>query len=144
MAINEAKLHEFMGKAVGEIGVAMSAALVLIGDKLGLYKAMANAGPITPAEVAKKSGTAERYVREWLNNQAAGGYVTYDAATGKYTLPDEQAFALADDASPAFLGGAFQVISSVFLDEPKITERFRTGNGLGWGEHNHALFEGTE
>src|SRR5713226_9479786 len=102
VAINPDKLNEFMGKAVSEIGIAMSAALVLIGDKLGLYKAMANAGPLTPAEVAKKSGTAERYVREWLANQAAGGYVTYDAASGKYTLPDEQAFALADEGSPAF------------------------------------------
>jgi 2-polyprenyl-3-methyl-5-hydroxy-6-metoxy-1,4-benzoquinol methylase len=133
-----------MGKAVNEIGIAMSAALVLIGDKLGLYKAMANAGPMTPAEVAKKSGTAERYVREWLANQAAGGFVTYDAASGKYILPDEQAFALADEGSPAFLAGAFQIIAAIFRDEPKIAERFRSGDGLGWGEHDHRLFEGTE
>jgi 2-polyprenyl-3-methyl-5-hydroxy-6-metoxy-1,4-benzoquinol methylase len=142
--INEAKLNEFMGKAVNEIGIALSAALVHIGDKLGLYKAMANAGPMTPTEVAKKSGTSERYIREWLANQAAGGYVTYDAATGKYTLPDEQAFALADESSPAFLAGAFQIIGAMFRDEPKITERFRSGDGLGWGEHDHRLFEGTE
>ncbi|HEY1859176.1 MAG TPA: class I SAM-dependent methyltransferase [Gemmataceae bacterium] len=144
MAINPDKLNEFMGKAVNEIGIAMSAALVLIGDKLGLYKAMANAGPMTPAEVAKKSGTAERYVREWLANQAAGGFVTYDAASGKYILPDEQAFALADEGSPAFLAGAFQIIAAIFRDEPKIAERFRSGDGLGWGEHDHRLFEGTE
>jgi SAM-dependent methyltransferase len=142
--INPDKLNEFMGKAVSEIGIAMSAALVLIGDKLGLYKAMANAGPLTPAEVAKKSGTAERYVCEWLANQAAGGYVTYDAASGKYTLPDEQAFALADENSPTFLAGAFQIIGAIFRDEPKIAERFRSGEGLGWGEHDHRLFEGTE
>jgi SAM-dependent methyltransferase len=144
VAINPDKLNEFMGKAVSEIGIAMSAALVLIGDKLGLYKAMAQAGPLTPAEVAKKSGTAERYVREWLANQAAGGYVTYDAASGKYTLPDEQAFALADEGSPAFLAGAFQIIAAIFRDEPKFAERFRSGDGLGWGEHDHRLFEGTE
>ena len=106
MAINEAKLHEFMGRAVGDIGAAMSATLVLIGDKLGLYKAMAHAGPMTSAELAKKTGAAERYLREWLANQAAGGYVTYEPATGKYTLPEEQAFALADEGSPAFIQGA--------------------------------------
>jgi 2-polyprenyl-3-methyl-5-hydroxy-6-metoxy-1,4-benzoquinol methylase len=144
VAINPDKLNEFMGKAVSEIGIALSAALVLIGDKLGLYKAMAQAGPLTPAEVAEKTGTAERYVREWLANQAAGGYVTYDAASGKYTLPDEQAFALADESSPAFLAGAFQIIAAIFRDEPKIAERFHSGDGLGWGEHDHRLFEGTE
>jgi 2-polyprenyl-3-methyl-5-hydroxy-6-metoxy-1,4-benzoquinol methylase len=144
MAIDERKLHEFMGKAVGDIGAAMSATLVLIGDKLGLYKAMAHAGPLTPMELAKKTGTAERYIREWLANQAAGGYVTYDAATGRYTLPDEQAFALAEEGSPAFIQGAFQVIASLFRDEPKIADRFRSGDGLDWGEHDRCLFEGTE
>lgn len=144
MAINEAKLNEFMGKAVGDIGAAMSATLVLIGDKLGLYKAMAHAGPMTSAELAKKTGTGERYIREWLPNQAAGGYVTYDAATGKYTLPEEQAFALADEGSPAFIQGAFQIIASLFRDEPKITERFKSGEGMDWGEHDRCLFEGTE
>jgi len=144
VAINEAKLNEFMGKAVGDIGAAMSATLVLIGDKLGLYKAMAHAGPMTSAELAKKTGTGERYIREWLPNQAAGGYVTYDAATGKYTLPEEQAFALADEGSPAFIQGAFQIIASLFRDEPKITERFKSGEGMDWGEHDRCLFEGTE
>jgi SAM-dependent methyltransferase len=144
VAINESKLNEFMGRAVGEIGAAMSATLVLIGDKLGLYKAMANAGPMTPGDLAKKTGTAERYIREWMANQAAGGYLTYDAAMAKYTLPEEQALALADENSPAFLPGAFQVIASLFMDEPKIAERFRSGAGLGWGEHDHRLFEGTE
>jgi SAM-dependent methyltransferase len=144
VVINESKLHEFMGKAVGDIGAAMSAALVLIGDKLGLYKAMAHAGPMTSAELAKKTGTGERYIREWLANQAAGGYVTYDPAAGKYTLPEEQAFALADEGSPAFIQGAFQVIASLWHDEPKITERFKSGEGLDWGEHDRCLFEGTE
>jgi SAM-dependent methyltransferase len=144
MAINEAKLNEFLGKAVGDIGAAMSAVLVLLGDELGLYKGMAGAGPMTPSELARRTGTAERYVREWLANQAAGGYVTYDAATAKFTLPDEQAFALADEGSPAFLPGIYQLLASLFQDEPKIAERFRSGKGMAWGEHDHRLFAGTE
>jgi 2-polyprenyl-3-methyl-5-hydroxy-6-metoxy-1,4-benzoquinol methylase len=142
--VNEAKLQEFLGKAVGDIGAAMSAAHVVIGDKLGLYKAMAAAGPITPAELAQRTGTKERYVREWLNNQAAGGYATYEAASGRYTLPPEQAFALADDASPAFLPGAFQLILAALKAEPRIAENFRTGAGLDWRDHDPGLFEGTE
>src|SRR6202043_3555277 len=106
--LNETKLHEFVMKSVGEMGAAMNAALIVIGDKLGLYKAMAGAGPMTSAELAKKSGTTERYVREWLAAQAAGGFVTYDAASGKYTLPPEQALALADETSPVFLPGFFE------------------------------------
>src|SRR4051794_2001482 len=102
MPINEAKLNEFMGKALGDKGAAASATMVLIGDKLGLYKTMAKSGPITPAKLAKATGTTERYIHEWLNNQAAGGYVTYDPASGEYTLPAEQAFALAEEGSPAF------------------------------------------
>lgn len=142
--VDESKLNQFIGKAVGELGAAMNAALVLIGDRLGLYKAMAGAGPMTPAEVAAKTGTAERYVREWLSAQAAGGFVTYDAATRKFTLPDEQAFALAIDSSPAFLPGAFQIVASLMIDEPKIREAFKTGAGVGWHEHDCNLFEGTE
>src|SRR6185437_5715489 len=142
--LNEAKLHEFVMKAVGEMGAAMNAALILIGDKLGLYKAMAGAGPITSAELAAKTKTAERYVREWLASQAAGGFVAYDAATGKYTLPPEQAMALADEQSPVFLPGFFEIVSACMKDEPKITEAFRNGNGLGWHEHDDSLFAGTE
>lgn len=143
MAINPDKLNEFMGKAVGDMGAAFSAALVLLGDRLGLYKAMAGAGPMTPGELAKKTKTTERYVREWLDNQAASGYVSYDAKTQKYTLPEEQAFALATEDSPAFIPGAFQVIYSAFVDEPKIEEAFKTGKGVDWGEHHPCLFEGT-
>ncbi len=142
--LNEAKLHEFVMKAVGEMGAAMNAALILIGDKLGLYKAMAGAGPMTSAELAAKTKTAERYVREWLASQAAGGFVAYDAATGKYTLPAEQAMALADEQSPVFLPGFFEIVSACMIDEPKITEAFRNGNGFGWHEHDHSLFAGTE
>ena len=144
MPINEAKLQEFLGKAVGDMGAAISAILVHIGDKLGLYKAMAAAGPLTAAELAQRTGTAECYIREWLGNQAAGGYVTYDAKTGKYTLPPEQAYALADESSPVFLQGGFQVLTALYKAEPKIFENFKTGAGLDWCEHDKALFEGTE
>jgi len=138
------KLHEFVMKAVGEMGAAMNAALIVIGDKLGLYKAMSGAGPMTSAELAKKTGTAERYVREWLASQAAGGFITYDAATGKYTLPPEQALALADETSPVFLPGFFEIVAACTKDEAKITDAFRTGKGVGWHEHDHGLFAGTE
>jgi SAM-dependent methyltransferase len=144
MTVDDNKLQDFLGKAVGDIGAAMSANLVLIGDRLGLYKAMAKLGPATPAQLAKATKTAERYVREWPANQAAGGYVVYDAATGTFTLPPEQALALADETSPCFLPGAFHVIAAAFAAEPKIERRFRSGKGLGWGEHDHRLFEGTE
>jgi SAM-dependent methyltransferase len=142
--INEAKLHEFMMKAVGEMGAAMNAALILVGDKLGIYKAMAGSGPMTSEEIAAKTKTHERYVREWLAAQSAGGFITYDPATKRYTLPPEQALALADENSPVFLPGFFEIVSACVKDEPKITESFRTGKGLGWHEHDHCLFAGTE
>lgn len=137
---DESKLHEFMMKAVGDMGAAMHAALIIVGDKLGLYKAMAGAGPMTPGELAEKTKTNERYVREWLNANAASGYVTYDPATQRYRLPDEQAFAL----TTLDLPGAFQIISACIKDEPKITQAFRTGAGVGWHEHDTCLFVGTE
>jgi 2-polyprenyl-3-methyl-5-hydroxy-6-metoxy-1,4-benzoquinol methylase len=144
MAVNEAKLQEFMGKALNDIGGGMSTPLVILGDQLGLYKAMFKSGPMTPAELAKQTGTVERYIREWLGNQAASGYVTYDPASGKYTLPPEQAQALADETSPVFLAGAFQVIAAALKALPRIAENFRTGAGLDWCEHDKGLFEGTE
>ena len=134
--VNEAKLHEFVMKAVGEMGAAMNTALIVIGDKLGLYKAMAGAGPMTSAELAAKTNTTERYVREWLAAQAAGGFVTYDAATSRYTLPPEQAMALADENSPVFLPGFFQIVEAAMKSDPKITDAFRTGKGVGWHEHD--------
>jgi len=142
--VDESKLQAFMGQAVQDMGAAMHAALVVVGDKLGLYKAMADAGQLTSAQLAKKTSTDERYVREWLNANAASGYITYDATTKSYTLPPEQAFALAVEDSPAFLPGAFQIIASIMKDEPKITEAFRTGHGVGWHEHDTGLFQGTE
>ncbi|HET9407953.1 MAG TPA: class I SAM-dependent methyltransferase [Candidatus Sulfotelmatobacter sp.] len=139
-SIDQAKLNAFMEKAVMDMGAAMHATLVVIGDKLGLYKAMANAGWLTSTELAEKTKTTERYVREWLNANAASGYVLYDAATQRYQLPPEQAFALLAQDLP----GAFHIISACFKDEPKITQAFRTGEGVGWHEHDANLFFGTE
>jgi SAM-dependent methyltransferase len=142
--IDMTKLQDFMGRAVGDMGAAMHAVLILLGDRLGLYKAMGDSKPVTPAELAARTGTTERYVREWLNANAASGYVSYDAATGTYSLPPEQALALAVENSPAFLPGAFQIISACFHDAGKIEDAFRTGEGVGWHEHHHDLFHGTE
>ncbi|HXL21720.1 MAG TPA: methyltransferase domain-containing protein [Candidatus Dormibacteraeota bacterium] len=144
MAINQDKLHEFLGRAITDFGATFTAALIQIGDRLGLYKALAAGGLQTPAELAKKTATSERYVREWLSNQAAGGYVSYDSATAKFFLSEEQAFAMADETSPVFMPGAFQVALAATKAEDRLTERFKTGQGLGWHEHHHELFEGTE
>jgi 2-polyprenyl-3-methyl-5-hydroxy-6-metoxy-1,4-benzoquinol methylase len=144
MEIDRSKLEQFVGKAVGDLGAALNAALVVIGDKLGLYKAMAEAGRVTPAELARRTGTVERYVREWLNAQAAAGYVTYDAANERYSLSPEQTVALTDEGSPAFVLGGFQAMTAAMKAEPRLAEAFRTGRGLGWHEHDPALFEGTE
>src|SRR5271169_3254190 len=140
MTIDDDKLHAFMGRAVSDMAAAVSIALAMIGDKLGLYKAMAGAGPLTSLQVAERTGTSERYVREWLSNQVAGGYVSYDAATSSYTLEDEQAFALADESSPVFLGGAFDVIAACWAGEERMLEAFRTGKGVGWHEQHPRLF----
>ncbi len=144
MAIDEAKLEQFMGQFVGDLGAVLTAPLVLIGDKLGLYKAMADGEPVTPGELAERSGCRERYIREWLCQQAASGYVDYDASDGTFRLPPEQAMALADEDSPAFIPGAFQLAAAALKDEPQIAERFRSGEGFGWHEHHHDLFAGTE
>jgi SAM-dependent methyltransferase len=144
MPLDQAKLDEFMGKLLHDMGAAATGALVVIGDKLGLYKALAAAGPLAPAELAARTGTAERYVREWLAAQAAAGYVQFQPEAGAYAMTAEQALALADEQSPAFASGAFEVIASMFKDEPKISEAFRTGRGVGWHEHSPCLFRGTE
>jgi SAM-dependent methyltransferase len=142
--IDEAKLEAFMGQAVTDMGAIISAPLIQIGEKLGLYKAMAHAGPLTSEEVAERSGAAERYVREWLRNQAAGGYVTYDPDSDRYTLPDEHALALADEDSPFYILGVYDSIASLYADEDQLLEAFRSGLGMGWHEHDHRLFRGTE
>jgi SAM-dependent methyltransferase len=144
MVVDEAKLQEFIGRAVGEWGAVESALLTFIGDKLGLFKAMAGAGALTPEELAKKTDTHPRIIKEWLAAQAAGGFVTYNPSAGSYTLPEEQAFALTNENSPAYIVGFYQIIAGLFKDQEKIIEVFRTGKGLGWGDHHHYLFEGTE
>jgi SAM-dependent methyltransferase len=140
--LDEAKLEAFVGHAVTDMGAAISGLLLHIGDRLGLYKAMAGAGPITSSALARRTGTAERYVREWLGNQAAGGYVVYDPAAGTYELPAEQAMVVADEDSPVFLGGAFETIASCYADHDVFVEAFRTGAGVGWHEHDERLFSG--
>jgi 2-polyprenyl-3-methyl-5-hydroxy-6-metoxy-1,4-benzoquinol methylase len=143
-AVDADRLHAFMGKMVGDMSAAMSGALVLIGDKLGLYKSLAEGGAATPAELAKRTGTAERYVREWLAAQAASGYVEFDPPSGRFAMNPEQAMALASEASPVYVAGAFEVIASAYLDEPKVTAAFRSGKGVGWHEHHECLFRGVE
>jgi SAM-dependent methyltransferase len=144
MVVDDAKLHEFIGKAVGEWGGAYGVLLTFIGDKLGLFKAMAGAGELTPEELAKKTGTHPRIIKEWLAAQTAGGFVTYNSSAGTYTLPEEQALALTDENSPVYIAGEYQVLMGLFKDEEKIIDAFRSGKGLGWGDHHHYLFEGTE
>ncbi len=138
------KLMQFVFRAVDEVGATLNAALVVMGDKLGLYQALAGAGPLSPAELAERTGTAERYVREWLNAQAAGSYVEYDPDSGRYTLPPEQAVALTDPDSPAYLPGLFQTALGSVLDSPQITDAARRGAGFGWHEHVHDVHEGCE
>jgi hypothetical protein len=144
MAVDEAKLNEFLHRFVGDLGATVHAANVVIGDKLGLYKALAAAGPSTPAELAERSDSHPRYVAEWLAGQAAGGYVAYDPGSGRYRLTEEQAFTLADEQSPAFLPGAFQLACASVRDEPRIAQAFRSGAGVGWHEHNPDVFSGCE
>jgi len=138
------KLMQFVFRAVEEVGATLNTALVVMGDRLGLYRAMAGAGPLAPAELAKRTGTAERYVREWLNAQAAGGYVSYDPDSGRYLLPPEQAVALTDPDSPAYLPGFFQIALGSVTDSPNIVDAARTGAGFGWHEHVSDVHEGCE
>jgi 2-polyprenyl-3-methyl-5-hydroxy-6-metoxy-1,4-benzoquinol methylase len=142
-AVDPKRLEDFMNRAVVDLGAAASAALVLIGDRLGLYKALARE-PATPMELSQRTSTSERYVREWLGNQAAGGYVTFDVATGRYSLTPEQAMALAQEDSIVFLPGAFQILEAMWRAEPRILENFQSGEGLPWTEQDRSLFEGTE
>ena len=138
------KLMQFVFQAVGEVGATLNTALVVMGDRLGLYRALAEAGPLSPAELAERTGTSERYVREWLNTQAAGAYVTYDPDSGRYTLPPEQAAALTDPNCPVYLPGFFQTALGSVMDSPKIVDAARSGAGFGWHEHVHDVHEGCE
>jgi SAM-dependent methyltransferase len=143
-SLDETKLHEFISKAVNEWGAAEGALITFVGDRLGLFKAMAGAGELTPEELAKRTGTHPRIIKEWLAGQAAGGFVTYNPIHSTYTLPDEHALALTDENSPAYVAGFYQSLVSLFKDAEKIIEAFKNGKGLGWGDHHHYLFEGTE
>jgi SAM-dependent methyltransferase len=144
MAIDEAKLQQLLGKMLGEAGAAMGIGLVLLGDKFGLYKALAANGPLTSGELASRTGTAARYVREWAAAQAPGGYINFDSATERYSISPEQALVLADENGPAFFPGMFEIAAAVARDLPKVEAAFRTGGGVGWHEHDSCLFCGTE
>jgi SAM-dependent methyltransferase len=138
------KLMAFMGKLVGDLGAMMSVSPMLLGEKLGLYQALAKGGPMTPAELAKATGTFERYVYEWLAAQAASGFVDYDMATGRFSMNPEQVAALGDENSPFYFLGAVEVALAMIRDEPAVLEAFRNGKGVGWHEHDACLFRGTE
>lgn len=143
-AVDRERLETFLHRAVGDMASAASGALTLVGHRLGLYQAMAGAGPLTSRELARRTGTDERYVREWLNNQAAGGYVDYDPAARTYRLPAEQAAMLADPDSPFYVAGGFDLMAAMWGDAERMVDVFRTGAGMGWHEHDHRLFSGTE
>lgn len=144
MEINEDKMNAFLGKVVGDFGASLSSVLGYIGQKLGLYEALAASDGMTPAELAEKTGTTERYVREWLLNQATGEYVHYDPLTGKYSMLPEQAVALTDEDSPYYVGGGFYVVKAMMNAQPIISEAFKNGGGLLWGDNDPDLFVGTE
>jgi 2-polyprenyl-3-methyl-5-hydroxy-6-metoxy-1,4-benzoquinol methylase len=138
------KLEQFVFRAVDEVGATLNAALVVMGDRLGLYRALAGAGALTSGELAARTGAGERYVREWLNAQAAGDFVSYDPESDRYTLPAEHAVVLADELSPFAQAGLFQAITASIRAEERMIDAFRTGGGLGWHEHHHDLFHGVE
>src|ERR1700691_4658690 len=144
MAVDGNKLQELIGKMLGDVGAAMGTALVLLGDEFGLYKTLAAAGPLTPAELASKTGTVERYVREWAAAQAAAGYIDYDAASGRFSISPEQALVLADENGPAFFPAMYEIAAASIRDEPKVARAFRNRRGVGWHEHDPGLFRGTE
>lgn len=144
MEVNEAKLHDFLGKMVNEMGAAANGALIVLGDRLGLYKALTQHGPMTSSALAESTGTSERYVREWLSAQAASGYVVYTPETKTFYMTPEQSMVFGNEDSPVLMTGAFYAISSMYHDEPQIAEAFQSGKGITWGNHNGCLFCGTE
>jgi 2-polyprenyl-3-methyl-5-hydroxy-6-metoxy-1,4-benzoquinol methylase len=142
--IDEDRLHELLGQAVVEFGAAVNAALIVIGDRLGLFRTLAVDGPLTSEELASRTGLNERYVREWANAQAASGWVGYDAAGERYSMSPEQALMFAYPDSPAFVGGGFQLALGSTDAREHIAEAFQSGAGFGWGEHTHDVFEGCQ
>ena len=143
MTITEAKLNEFLGRAVGDLDAAMSTTLMLVGDRLGLYRELSK-GALTSVELAQRTNTSERYIREWLGNQGAGGYVQFDAESNKWMLSPEQALCLADPHGPVDMPGAYNIVEATFHALERTLENFRTGKGMEWGEHHACLFHGTE
>jgi SAM-dependent methyltransferase len=143
MAVDETTLNEFIGRAVGDLGAAISATLMLVGDRLGLYRELAK-GPLTAGELAQRTGTNERYVREWLGNQGAGGYVQFDPESNEWSLSPEQALCLTDPNGPVDLPGAYNIVEATFHALGHTLEDFKSGNGMEWGEHHPCLFIGTE
>lgn len=142
--VDQDKLMDFVFRAVEEAGAALNCALVVMGDRLGYYRSLAEHGPSTPAELAARTGTDGRYAREWLNAQAAGAFVEYDPTTGRYRLPPEQAVALTDETSPAFVGGLFQIAHGTAADAARIVDAAAAGHGVGWGDHNTDVHVGCE
>jgi SAM-dependent methyltransferase len=140
--LDEAALEQFVHQTVGDLAAAISGLMVHLGDRLGLYRAMAGAGPLTPSTLAARTGTRERYVQEWLANQAAGGYVAYAPEHGTFELSAEHALVLADETSPVFLDGAFETIASCYADHEAFARAFTTGEGIGWGDHDDRLYTG--
>jgi SAM-dependent methyltransferase len=143
-AVDEERLQRFLEQAITDMGAALNGALVMMGEELGLWKALAATGPLTSSQIAERSGVAERYVREWSSAQAASGYLDYDPDDETFTLPPEHAMALADDSSPVYMLGGYHVISAAYKDRARVTERIRAGQGFGWHEHDPELFMGTE
>jgi 2-polyprenyl-3-methyl-5-hydroxy-6-metoxy-1,4-benzoquinol methylase len=144
MTVNEEKLNEFLGKIVGDLGSTLSSILVVLGDRLGLWKALAGTDGMTADALAKRTETAVRYVREWCNAQAAAGYLDYDSKSESYSISPERAAVLADESSPAFFPGAFEVAAAAWAALDKTTQNFRTGEGIAWGAQHPCLFQGTE
>jgi len=144
MELNEAKLNEFLGMMVTEMGAAANGALIIMGDKLGLYKSLSSSGPMTSNQLSEATGTTERYVQEWLSAQAASGYIEYDAENENFSMTPEQTAVFGDEESPVLMTGAFYGIASMYIDEPKIEHAFRSGEGVSWGDHDGCLFCGTE
>ena len=143
-AADPQKVDALVGRLVGDVGASVTGALIVLGDQLGLYRAMADGEPVTSEQLAARTGLKERYVREWLSAQAAADYIQYDENSNAFSLSPEQAMAFAEEDSPAFFAGAFEVVQSMWVDEPKVEEAFRSGSGLGWHEHSKCLFRGTE
>ena len=142
--IDPTKVEHFLHQIIGDMGTALSAVLIHVGDRLGLYRALGDSRAVTPAGLAERTQLSERYVREWLHNQAAAGWVTYNATDATFTLPPEHALLVSDESAPTFLLGGWDFVASSWADEETLIGAFRSGEGIGWHQHDHRLFSGTE